>query len=925
MKNYLFYLLPIYFLFQGSSCSIGQNEQLRGTELIMAFDEVFRDFEGKFNEGIQSHNGDLIFVGVQEIDGQKKGVLVMINPMSQAKFQTTTFSRTGWINTIVQTEKGHFILGGGVIEKGIQKGWIIKTDEFGDLMSDFTYPGGKDIEFNKLLILNNSTLIAAGSFGKSGSGKLNLCKININDLDQYKLISTGNGELGKLVGIKKINRKAFTIFGETQKMKAKDINDHDIWKQEYEVTQKFIFLNTTINSTESEEKLFNYSSNIKDEDYLFGLFREKRRPQQILVSNYNSLPKKTGLSTSSAYKKAVEVRGLKSFQGDYFLVSQILIAGTTFDKIRYKANIRGSNGIVRARKIIDVHPTSQKSSEFELSHIFELQNETFCLVGSEMDDGISYPRVILLKDTSFLRSRSQEGKPDLEFVGEPKFVDANGKEIKTIQGREHIYLHCRLQNNESQNLYKNFIEVSLVNEETKGIKFYKSRFISVIKAYETKDIYIPVLKEDPSLKGNIAFKVFVRNGGNEITKEIINLFVGKPNSTSDPVGTDKSGIVLSILQPINRNSETTEATETIIVQALSNQPLNKQDFVIYMNGDILPHSKDPGTLTIEENTSNKEYNYRFTFEAPLEQGQNEIFVGLPEKGADIYTPVMTITSGNKPNLHVLSIGPKFKKYDLKYNTTDAMDFANLMDFQDGPNALYKKANIHEFTIDSNTTKTKIASYFEKLSGKFGAGYNKSDKIYKDDVLVIFISSHGKLVNRSLKIIPSDYDPDAPLSTSIDYQRDILDHLNKIHCKKILFLDACHSGAAKDGLNMGRDAYLAEQINELFRATPGLTTFTSSQANQLSYEDSIWQNGAFTEAIIEAFEGVADVNPADGFLNLQEIIDYVKVRVPKMVQEKIFDENNLGQEPDIPRFELKLKNNYFITTKYKSDETNNARP
>ena len=63
-----------------------------------------------------------------------------------------------------------------------------------------------------------------------------------------------------------------------------------------------------------------------------------------------------------------------------------------------------------------------------------------------------------------------------------------------------------------------------------------------------------------------------------------------------------------------------------------------------------------------------------------------------------------------------------------------------------------------------------------------------------------------------------------------------------HGRVILFLDACRSG--------GADAPLDRSLRRMLNA-PNVTVFTSSSAGELSVEDDAWQNGAFTEALLEA--------------------------------------------------------------------------
>jgi len=106
-------------------------------------------------------------------------------------------------------------------------------------------------------------------------------------------------------------------------------------------------------------------------------------------------------------------------------------------------------------------------------------------------------------------------------------------------------------------------------------------------------------------------------------------------------------------------------------------------------------------------------------------------------------------------------------------------------------------------------------------------------------------------------------------------------LKEINCKKLVFVDACHSGAGEK-FNIADLNYEIEKLNKI---TTGLTTFVSSQGDELSYEDSAWKNGAFTEAIIKGLsEGEADLDK-NYIVTVNELSSYLTAEVPRMVLDK----------------------------------------
>lgn len=245
----------------------------------------------------------------------------------------------------------------------------------------------------------------------------------------------------------------------------------------------------------------------------------------------------------------------------------------------------------------------------------------------------------------------------------------------------------------------------------------------------------------------------------------------------------------------------------------------------------------------------------------------------------------------KPNLHVLAIGTK--PNDLHYTEKDANDFANAFRNQGswlgGGNKLFGKINISTLLgsrDEANTSDIKKA--FERLANQYQKGI-----IRKGDILIVFLASHGFLHKGEFRVQGNDFDPNAPKTYSISYQ-DMMSDLEGIDCKKLLFIDACHSGGARASVQA-----INEEIKRLSNVRSGLTVMVSSSKNQYSYEDRRWQNGAFTESLLRAFGGHADKNQ-DDIVTIKELIAYVNHHVPKMVRRR----KNQLQHPKVLQNDLK---------------------
>ena len=168
----------------------------------------------------------------------------------------------------------------------------------------------------------------------------------------------------------------------------------------------------------------------------------------------------------------------------------------------------------------------------------------------------------------------------------------------------------------------------------------------------------------------------------------------------------------------------------------------------------------------------------------------------------------------------------------------------------------------------------------------------------------------------MKLLPSDYSEDFGDLYAVDYNRDIIEPINAIDCKKIVFLDACHSGNGRKSELIQED--LSQALHLLNRQVKGATVITSCRNEELSYEDPIWSNGAFTESLLEALNGdfvedeqgtySADRNN-DEILTLNEVYLFLERRVPYLV--KTVKGSDFQQNPFISLEELSLETPIFI--------------
>ena len=88
------------------------------------------------------------------------------------------------------------------------------------------------------------------------------------------------------------------------------------------------------------------------------------------------------------------------------------------------------------------------------------------------------------------------------------------------------------------------------------------------------------------------------------------------------------------------------------------------------------------------------------------------------------------------------------------------------------------------------------------------------------------------------------------------------------------------------------------VNELADAENGVVMFASSTGREVSVEDDRWQNGAFTEALLEGLAGKADYSK-DGSLTIAELDLWLSERVKELTSRQ---QHPVARKPDtVPDF------------------------
>ncbi len=384
----------------------------------------------------------------------------------------------------------------------------------------------------------------------------------------------------------------------------------------------------------------------------------------------------------------------------------------------------------------------------------------------------------------------------------------------------------------------------------------------------------------------------LKEGGKEVFRELI------------PVGQKakamNEGVALWVIPDPDANKTTVFPSDRPIidiwVKVASPSPMTLANIRHTSDLEDEDSKFDEETLT-DPTEENGMYTYSYKAQVHLEKGMNDLEIVVEmEDGTTFSSQAITVEYNPKINMHVLAIGTPHD--DLKYTVNDALDFARAFEGQGGSEFIHK-VFVNKLTTPEETSLDGIRQGLNEIMNRYDS--EAENAINKRDILLVFISSHGMTYRDRFKILPSDFNSSLVRATTIDYKYEILGFLEEIDCRKVVLIDACHSGGAKD-------VGLSKALQALHFGTSGLHTITSCQSDQLSYEDEVWENGAFTQAMLDAFSGKtytsdlgkyhADQNN-DRLITLGELYSFLKMHVPNLVSS----EKGKLQVPDAPKEDL----------------------
>ena len=258
----------------------------------------------------------------------------------------------------------------------------------------------------------------------------------------------------------------------------------------------------------------------------------------------------------------------------------------------------------------------------------------------------------------------------------------------------------------------------------------------------------------------------------------------------------------------------------------------------------------------------------------------------------------------KPKLYALLVGvtgyqnPDYN--NIFYGAHDAEELAKAFMAQKG--GLY--ADVQTKIIDDPTKVDADPTRSNVEDGLYWLQHAATNR----DLAIIFLSGHGFLDPKQKFWFLTREADTARLRTTAISNDDLLDLISSIPGKKVLLIDACHSGAA---MTVGYKATPAETtpdmnkvVNDFSTAGSGVVVFAASTGTEVAKESDKWErHGAFAKALIEAIgEGKASIDPS-GRITTDMLDLYVEDHVKAMTDGQ---QHPVMNRPDLlPDFPLAL--------------------
>lgn len=876
---------------------------LMGQSLPLSWQATFGGAKNEqFHQMIQTPNGWLVAVGTTNSTTKGKSggnLLILESATGELLLEKKIGGKEGdKLYAVVPTPDGGFLLGGERKINDHRSAWLVKVDEAGKVLWEQSFEAAEGTSFQHLELSPAGQLYAGGQKGKAAW----LVQIMGRQIkwEQHFLAE----RYPSISGMALLETGALAISGSTRK--------NQIWFQKIDSNGAIIGSSTIIGKKNSYSQTHHLKPTYDGGFVLAGL---KRAPG---TADLDMWLIKLDTSGQVIWEKsygghADDLAGsvMPNFEGGFNVL------GLT------KSHQRGARDFrlqllqvdAQGEKLTASFPVVEQAVSGQEISILQLFDGSICLGATMINNGRSNSWIANFTNPE--ATLSAKGEIEIN-CRDFRFIDSdNANNDGVLNPGERGYIGFTLDNKSITDLPNVRIEAR-PESALYGVNYSKWQNFNTgyFPAGSSKNLSLPVMAQEQLKTGFITFVFKLKSQGSNETIASFKTRIECIGNQSQASFEDL-GVVLLQPDPTKHNLRAIPWNKPyfpVKASFFDQNKLSKKNIKIYINGLSYDDAKESeGSLTHKE----VEDYFRFTYQNRVKLGEGDNLIEIAfvnSQGKEIKSEAFTINySAHRPNLHLLAIG--VPQPDLQFTAKDAQDFSDLFKKQEG--ILFNKVFTNTLNSPEGTRTSELRLAFEDLRDFFEHP-DAPQKINPKDFVIIFISSHGKIIKDRFKILSSEY-YDRPREVfTLDYENDIIAYLDQINCKKLLFIDACHSGAvgtlADGSKKVGDLLKLSAALNKLNLEQEGISIISSCRSNELSFEDENWENGAFTQGILDAFSGQefsdetgtfrADHLPdnyGEGVITIEELYQFLQRYVPGLVKKSKVGQ--LTQTPFMPQSQL----------------------
>jgi hypothetical protein len=869
----------------------------------------------KGNDGIRAAadigNGDLMLAGYSEAVGKRSGWLVKVNfsgdVVWKKKYGKGSFND---FSDIVVNSKGNIVVTGTTNANGANDVWVAEMDKRGTVLWQKAF-GGRKSDGGRAITVTDDGYVITGFTNSKGAGK--------TDVYVIKVDATGNVKWENTFGTKKneegfdiqITDNGFMVVGFNANTKNNalviniDANGKKRWDKEFggnntdeahtlvkTYDKNFAIAGKSRSTSRTNQMWFtqinaNGQQQIKDSYYGGNQDEDVQAMMQASDGNLIAVgaTNSDGLGGSDFLVMKLET----GFKPKQLQPSDISVNIDFQDKNRNNALDATEEGLLKVE--------IKNNGEHDVYNLIGKVNSTRKIRGVRFSNKLNggflkagVSKTLLLPIEASERVKSQDVDLNIVFTDENKSTISPASYTLKVEEKTQVSFKLSHQMEPAILGKMAIINLKVQNMGKKEASGYRLNFIGNrnIIPMSSNGMSLPALSDGGDFDATYKFEVnkaypyptipivcVVRAPNGDTTQYIAKVEV---RSSIDADLYENVDVVVRWYTPdidFYREKPLKISNERLKVKLKveSRKEYKREDLILTLNGKPYKDGSkfDEGSL-IPAGKNRRQFHV-FTFIDIVEfpkDGKYKVALQDKKTGETISDKLNVVYSGVKPNLYVLAVGTKT---NLQYTMQDAKDFATLYNNQSGNKGLFTDIEVKSI-LGSDATASNILEAIEDMEIKSNTGV-----ITPNDMIIIFMSSHGFMLRNEFYIQGDDYQTGRHRTKAVRYS-EMMEILDFIPCKKLIFIDACHSGGAK-GVS---SSAVNDAISELNAQESGLTTIVSSDADELSYEDKAWKNGAFTEAIMKAMvNGKCDTD-RNKIVTIDELFSYLRREVPQMVSK-----------------------------------------